>query len=87
MEQFDSVRVARPKLERKAQLLTKKQVTERENAACAGGLRNPAAFVRASEDSRRAGAKLRKNMDEIMRQPEVLTAMLKVVVRTEQLCT
>ena len=66
-------------MERKAQLLTKKQVTEMENAVCAVGLRNPAAFVRASEDSRRAGAKLRKNMDEIMRQPEVLTAMLKVV--------
>ena len=57
----------------------KKQVTERENAACAGGSRNPAAVVRASEKSRRAGAKLRKNMDEIMRQPEVLSAMLTVV--------
>ena len=54
-------------------------MTARKNAACAGGIRNPAAFVRASEKSRRAGAKLQKNMDEIRRQPEVLSAMLTVV--------
>ena len=33
----------------------------------------------ASEKSRRASAKLRKNMGEIMRQPEELSAMLTVV--------
>ena len=79
MEQFAGVTVAQPKLEKKVQLLTKNQVTEKENRACAGGLRDPAAFVRSSEKARTAGARLRRCLDEVLRQPDVLEAMLGVV--------
>ena len=66
-------------MEKKAQLLTKKQVTEKENRACAGGLRDPAAFVRSSEKARTAGARLRRCLDDVLRQPDVLEGMLGVV--------
>ena len=66
MEQSAGVTMATPKLERKAQLLTKKQVTEKENRACAGGLRDPAAFVRSSEEARTAGARLRRGLGDAL---------------------
>ena len=76
MKQLAGVAVAQPKLEKKVQLLTRKQVTEKENRACAGGLRDPAAFVRSSEKARSAGARLRRCLGEVLRQPDVLEAML-----------
>ena len=79
MDQFAGFTVAQPQLEKKAQLLTKKQVTEKENRACAGGLRDPAAFVRSSEKARTAGARLRRCLDDVLRQPDVLEGMLGVV--------
>ena len=59
--------------------MTKKQVTERANRACAGGLRVPAAFVRSSEKAGSASARLRRCLDKVLRQPVVLEAMLEVV--------
>ena len=79
MGQYAGAKIATPKFEQKTRLLTKKLVTEKENRACAGGLRDPAAFVRSSEEARTAGARLRRCLDDVLRQPDVLEEMLHVV--------
>ena len=70
---------ARPRLGEKVELLTKRQVTERENAQCHGGLRNPAGYVRGSERARNFGVKLRTTLERALRMPEVRDAMKQVV--------
>ena len=70
---------ARPKLGKKAELLTKKQVTERENASCCGGLRDPAGYVRNSDRARNLGFRLRSALERALRVPEVRRAMDQVI--------
>ena len=41
-----------------------KHATEKENRARAGGLWDPAAVVRSSEEARTAGARLRRGLDD-----------------------
>ena len=60
-------------------LLMKKQVTDKENRARAGGIRDSAAFVRSPKSARAAGARFRRCLYEVLRQPDVLEEMIGVV--------
>ena len=57
----------------------KEQVTEKGNRARAGGIRDPAAFVRSPKTARAAGARFRRCLYEVLRQPDVLEEMIGVV--------
>ena len=62
-----------------ARLLMKEQVTEKGNKARAGGIRDSAASVCPPKTARAAGARFRRCLYEVLRQPDVLEEMIGVV--------
>jgi hypothetical protein len=71
--------IAQPKPGGKARLPTRKQIIERENAECHGGLRNSRSVVRGSSRAQKLGTRLRKTLEKALKIPGVREAMSTVV--------